>query len=146
MIDLQKCLSTPYLSNNQSFHFLKLCTLNLTIYDATDKLSYCFVWDESEQEGGNEIASALIKWAESCIAAASIENLIIWSDNCPSQNRNFSVMMSYMWLFKICPNLKTVEHKYLLRGHTHMEADHVNALIERCIKKTQYAPLGTGNK
>lgn len=30
---------------------------------------------------------------------------------------------------------ENVAHKYLLRGHTHMEADHIHALIERSIKK-----------
>nr|CAH7736931.1 unnamed protein product [Callosobruchus chinensis] len=45
------------------------------------------------------------------------------------------MMLTYLWLLKICPNLKTVEHKYLLRGHTHMEADHIHALIERSLKK-----------
>lgn len=136
MVDLQKCLPTPYLSNNQSFYFLKLWTLNLTIYDSTNNSSYCLVWDESEAgRGGNEIASALIKWAETVIAGTTIEHLTIWSDNCPSQNRNVMVMLSYLWLLKKCPNLKTVEHKFLLRGHTHMEADHVHALIERSLKK-----------
>lgn len=136
MMDLQKCLPTPYLTNNQSFYFLKLWTLNLTIYDATEKKSFCMVWDESEAgRGGNEIASALLKWAEQSIANSSIEHLIIWSDNCPSQNRNIMICMSYFWLLKVCPNLKVVEHKFLLRGHTHMEADHVHALIERTLKK-----------
>nr|CAH7730158.1 unnamed protein product [Callosobruchus chinensis]CAH7736377.1 unnamed protein product [Callosobruchus chinensis] len=136
MLDLQKCLPTPYLSNNQSFYYLKLWTLNLTIYDSTNNLSYCLVWDESEAgRGGNEIASGLIKWAESVIVGSTIEHLIIWSDNCPGQNRNIVMMLTYLWLLKICPNLKTVEHKYLLRGHTHMEADHIHALIERSLKK-----------
>lgn len=136
MLDLQKCLPTPYLSNNQSFYYLKLWTFNLTIYDSTNNSSYCLLWDESEAgRGGNEIASALIKWTRSTIADSSIEHLIIWSDNCPSQNRNIIMMLCYLWLLKICPNLKTVEHKFLLRGHTHMEADHVHALIERTLKK-----------
>lgn len=136
MVDLQKCLPTPYLSNNQSFYFLKLWTLNLTVYDSTNNVPYCLVWDEAKAgRGGNEIASALIKWAESVIAGTAVENLVIWSDNCPSQNRNIIMMLTYLWLLKICPNLKTVEHKFLLRGHTHMEADHVHALIERSLKK-----------
>lgn len=136
MMDLQKCLPTPYLTNNQSFYCLKLWTLNLTIYDATMKKSYCMVWDESEAgRGGHEIASALVKWAEMVLKNSAIEHLIIWSDNCPSQNRNVMIMMSYMWLKNTCPNLKIIEHKFLLRGHTHMEADHVHALIEKCLKK-----------
>lgn len=136
MLDLQKCLPTPYLTNCQSFYLLKLWTINLTIYDATEKKSYCVMWDESKAgRGGNEIASGLLKWAKNVIVASGTEHLIIWSDNCPSQNRNIMMMVNYLWLLNVCPSLKTVEHKYLLRGHTHMEADHVHGLIERTVKK-----------
>lgn len=136
MLDLQKCLPTPYLSNCQSFYLLKLWTLNLTIYDATEKKSYCVTWDESKAgRGGNEIASALLKWAASVLSGSELEHLIIWSDNCPSQNRNIMVLISYFWLLNVCPSLRTVTHKFLLRGHTHMEADHTHALIERTVKK-----------
>lgn len=88
MLDLQKCLPTPYLSNCKSFYLLKLWTYNLTIYDATERKPYCVTWDESKAgKGGNEVASALLKWAENVIAGnEKIEILIIWSDNCPSQN------------------------------------------------------------
>nr|CAH7725104.1 unnamed protein product [Callosobruchus chinensis] len=56
-------LPTPYLSNNKSFYYLKLWTYNLTIYDATTEKSYCMIWDESvARKGGNEVASALLKW------------------------------------------------------------------------------------
>lgn len=44
-------------------------------------------------------------------------------------------MTNYFWLLNVCPSLKTIVHKYLLRGHTHMEADHVHGLIERTVKK-----------
>ncbi|KAJ8931224.1 hypothetical protein NQ314_015896 [Rhamnusium bicolor] len=137
MLDLGKCLPTPYLTNNQSYYCLKLWTLNLTIYDATTKKSYCMVWDEFVAERvGHEIASALLKWAEMVLANSTVEHLIIWSDNCPTQNRNVMMMMSYLWLIKTCPNSKTVEHKFLLKEHTHNEADHVHGgVIQRSLKR-----------
>nr|CAH7725103.1 unnamed protein product [Callosobruchus chinensis] len=44
------------------------------------------------------------------------------------------MLVNYLWLLNICPNLKIVDHKFLLRGHTHMEADHGHGLIERILK------------
>lgn len=88
MIDLQKCLPTPYLTNTKSFYSLKLWTYNLTIYDATERKSYCMVWDESVAgRGGHEIASAILKWTQMVLTNSDTETLQIWSDNCPSQNR-----------------------------------------------------------
>lgn len=130
MVDLQKCLPTPNLTNCQSFYLRKLWTFNLTIVDATNQQSHCMVWDEcTAGRGGNEIASCIFKWAQEL--TSSIKELTIWSDNCSSQNRNIMLILSYMWLLKIHSSLETVNHKYLLRGHTHLEADSVHAVIER---------------
>ncbi|CAH1959018.1 unnamed protein product [Acanthoscelides obtectus] len=132
-VDLQKCLATPLLKNCQSFYSLKLWTFNYTIYDATDKSADCFVWDESVAgRGGNEMASCMMRYILDL--PNSIERIIIWSDNCPSQNRNQQMIMCYSYLLMMKPSLKCIEHKFLLRGHTHMEADTVHARIEKQIK------------
>ncbi|CAG9762289.1 unnamed protein product [Ceutorhynchus assimilis] len=132
-VDLQKCLPTPLLKNAQSFYSLKLWTFNYTVYNTTKKTSSCFVWDESiAGRGGNEMASCLLRYI--LTLDESVENIIIWSDNCPSQNRNLQMLMSYFYVMMVKPSLKSVEHKYLLRGHTHMEVDSVHARIERQMK------------
>nr|CAI5837837.1 unnamed protein product [Callosobruchus analis] len=88
MIDLQKCLPTPELTNSQSFYCLKLWTYNLVIHDSTIQKAYCMMWDESiAGRGGNEVASCVLKWAEICNIPETVRDLIIWSDNCPSQNK-----------------------------------------------------------
>lgn len=136
MIDLEKCLPTPELTNSQSFYSLKLWTFNLVIHDATSQISYCMMWDESVAgRGGNEIASCLLKFIHINDIPDSLEELTIWSDNCPSQNRNLLVIMCYFWMLKLKPNLKQINHKFLARGHTHLEADTDHSMIERERKK-----------
>ena len=131
MIDLQKCLPTPCLSNSRSFYLRKLWTLNLTIHCDTTGQSYCMLWDETQGlRGGNEIASCILKWATQFLSDKTTE-LTIWSDNCSGQNRNRMLFPAYMWLVEKIPNLEIINHKYLLKGHTHMEADTVHAIIER---------------
>lgn len=135
-VDMQKCLPTPVLTNSQSFYSLKLWTYNYTVYNVTNKVTTCVMWDESKSgRGANEMASGMLKWAMSNIKPTH-ENLIIWSDNCPSQNRNLIMVMAYFYLLKKFPSLKRIEHKFLLRGHTHLEVDACHSLIEREKKKT----------
>ncbi|CAH2009096.1 unnamed protein product [Acanthoscelides obtectus] len=46
------------------------------------------------------------------------------------------MIVNYFYILQIIsPSLKCIIHKFLPRGHTHMEADHIHALIERVIKK-----------
>nr|CAH7732156.1 unnamed protein product [Callosobruchus chinensis] len=104
-VDLQKCLATPLLQNSQSFYSLKLWTFNYTVYDASDKSASCFVWDESVSgRGGNEMASCLMRYISDL--PDSIESVVIWSDNCPSQNRNQQMILCYFYLLMIKPSPK----------------------------------------
>lgn len=134
-VDLQKCLPTPVLTNAQSFYSLKLWTYNYTVYNATNKKVSCIMWDESKSSrGANEMASGMLKWALANISPHH-EDITIWSDNCPSQNRNLIMVMMNFWILKIFPTLNTISHKFLLRGHTHLEVDGSHSLIERARKK-----------
>nr|CAI5837196.1 unnamed protein product [Callosobruchus analis] len=134
-VDLQKCLPTPLLTNSQSFYSLKLWTYNYTLYDSTNKITTCVMWDESKaSRGANEMASGMLHWAQNNIQPHHRE-IIVWSDNCPSQNRNFIMVMAYVWILRQFPFLEVINHKYLLRGHTHLEVDACHALIERERKK-----------
>lgn len=135
MVDLEKCLPTPMLTNAQSFYSLKLWTFNYTIRDSTKNKTYCCMWDETiGGRGGNEMASCLLKWALTNITS-DIEVLTIWSDNCASQNRNINAVLAYFFILKCIPTLKVINHKYLLRGHTHLEVDCDHSVIEREKKK-----------
>nr|CAI5844725.1 unnamed protein product [Callosobruchus analis] len=77
MIDLQKCMHTLLLKNAQS----------------TKSVS-CYVWDKSTSgRGGNEMGSSLMTYISNL--EGDIEEIIIRSDNCPSQNRNVQIIMCY---------------------------------------------------
>lgn len=55
---------------------------------------------------------------------------------CGSQNKNTYLVAMFMAVLKNHPTLKTVDHKFLLAGHTRMEYDSDHALIEKNKKKT----------
>lgn len=55
----------------------------------------CMMWDETKGErGGNEIASAILKWADNVIPQSNIKE-ITWSDSCYEQNKNKSIVMCF---------------------------------------------------
>ena len=137
MVDLQKCLPTPLLTNSQSLYLKNFVLINYTIYDPVSKKSYCMMYDGNDgARRGNEMASCFLKWAmKEIIRNDNVESLIVWSDNCSGQNRNHFMVLLYFWLLSISQNLKVIDHKFLLRGHTHMEVDTIHSIIERKRKR-----------
>lgn len=141
--DLQKCLATPFLSSGLSFYKRQLWTFNLTIYETYgDKnYSYCYLWDETKaNRGGQEVASCIYKYVNDKLDKCdSIKEIIFYSDCCPGQNRN--IYMAVMFLHLVgCLKEKgrdlIIHHKFLIPGHTHMEADTIHAAIEKQKKRT----------
>nr|CAH7727235.1 unnamed protein product [Callosobruchus chinensis] len=119
MIDLQKCSPTPEPHNSQTLDLL-------VIHNSTEGRAYCMMWDESIS-GGNEVASCLLKWSQVCNISEEIEELSIWSDYCPSQNRkcaNTNVILCSV-------GEESRIQKFLTKEHTHLEADSDHSIIER---------------
>ena len=97
MVDLQKCLPTPLITNSQSLYLKNFVLINYTIYDPVSKNSYCMMYNESGgARGGNEMASCFLKWAmKGIVGNDNVESLIVWSDNCSGQNRNNFMVLQY---------------------------------------------------
>lgn len=69
----------------------------------------------------------------------TLKKLTIWSDNCPSQNRNAGMIMCCFHILDKFTQFEVIEHKFLLGDHTHLEADSDHSLVEKEWKKqTQF--------
>lgn len=143
--DLQQVLPIPKLTSGPAFYCSKVGLYNLGIHDCTTGRGHMFVWTENvAKRGADEVASVLLKYLNT---KTDVDDLVVFTDNCPGQNKNWLVMSLWMQLVKE-GRFKTITHHFLVSGHTHLPSDRDFALIEKRHKKYSpqiYSPEGWHN-
>ncbi|KAK3922741.1 Death-associated inhibitor of apoptosis 2 [Frankliniella fusca] len=136
VFDLQQCLPTPYLQCKKIYYSRQLYVYNFTIHDCVTNLTYCYMWDQVEgRRGSNELASCLLQHILTEIPDG-VEVLKMFSDCCSGQNRNHVMSMMLFAALQEHPTLKTIQHFFMVPGHTFMpEVDSKHSVIEKYKKK-----------
>lgn len=139
--DLQQALPVPNLTVGPAFYLRKAWTYNLGIHDCIEDKGYMYMWPENlAKRGSDEIASILYKHFKD--NPSHYKKLVVYSDNCAGQNKNWTCVCLWQQLVK--ENIfQTVEHRFLVVGHTHLPSDRDFAVIEKYKRhylKQVYAP------
>lgn len=128
--------------NSLNFTMTELNKLNGENESDEDCKSYgdvhCYFWDETQaKKGAVEIGSCVLDYLKTVAEQAKDHelNVIFYSDNCCGQNKNKYIAAMYMFAVTKFKNLKSITHKYLIKGHTQNEADNVHSLIQKQITR-----------
>lgn len=86
----------------------------------TKNEAHCFLWHEAiAGRGSNEITTWIFDFIKG--NCQDREEVIVYSDNCVSQNKNKYLFSMYLYCVEMM-NIKQITHKYLIEGHTENEA------------------------
>lgn len=139
-MDLQQTMPLPKLSTSKAFYLRQMWFYNFGIHCVTHlgHKSYFFNWTEDvANRGSNEIGSCLLRFCKLIkTEQPQIQHLIIWSDSCGGQNKNFYMLClhEYLILKKL---FRTVDHKFPEVGHSYLDSDRDFGRIEKELRKHQ---------
>lgn len=136
--DLQQALPTPMLKTSVVFYKRQMWVYNLGVHDCKSSKGFMCMWEESvASRGSQEIGSCLLKCFQH--RASSATHLVLYSDSCGGQNRNIN--LACMWLHVVASDdysYTTVDHKFMVSGHSYLPNDRDFASIENMKRKTQH--------
>lgn len=137
IFDLQAVLPCPIGQSSAFFYKSKLNCYNFTVSDIKDEKTFCFFWHEGlGKRGANEIGSCLYNFLKECSSSKPNTDIIFFSDNCCGQQKNKFILSLYYYAVSTLP-IKSITHKFLIRGHTQNEADSVHSVIEKNIRRAK---------
>lgn len=131
--DLQRALELPCLQTSVAFYKRKLWVYNLCIFDEKRKVAHMYVWNETiASRGSQEVSSCLFKHFLNHVPE-NTEKIILFSDSCSGQNRNIKISLMLKKFFSIWNHndLKIIEQRYFMPGHSYNSCDRSFGTIEK---------------
>lgn len=131
--DLQQALPLPRLSTGPAFYCRKLWGYNISFHDCKTEKGFFYFWNESVAgRGSEEIGSCLKKHFEQYDIKG--EQLILISDNCGGQNKNWNIVS--LWSYLVATGrFKSLTHYFPIPGHTLLPSDQDFGHIESYVRK-----------
>lgn len=144
-VDLQQTMPLPRLTTSKAFYLRQMWFYNLGVHSisTSGEKGYFFTWTEDVAgRGSREVTSALctfIEFNEEFIKDK--KHLIVWSDSCAGQNKNFQTICLYQYLV-LKGFFSSIDHKFPEVGHSYLDSDRDFGRIEKVLRKqeTIYVP------
>lgn len=131
VMDLEKVFPLPKLTHSNMYYLRQLSCYNFNIHSTNTNDAIMCMWHEGQSgRGGNQVASCIIQAINSGLLPNHKKHLVVWSDNCAGQLKNR--MLIFLYLYMVVKGIfESVQHKFLLSGHSFSVADRDFAIIEK---------------
>ena len=132
--DMQKVILLPKMTLKEHFFVSRLVVFNETFASVYGEVDLLILWHEAiAGRNANHVSSAFIKVIKSC----NTEKVVFLVDNCPAQNKNWTLYTAMAWSVNQEWGPQVIKFKYLEPGHTFMRADSVHGAIGTKMKEAE---------
>ena len=123
----------PKLNNSSNFfsRSLWLFIFNLFVHNTKESFVYYFLEGEFKK-GANSVSSFVFETLKK-LNLRNFNEIILFSDSCPAQNKNSTVFKSFLY-FANYFNIK-ITHVFPVKGHSYCVCDRQFGLITKKLKK-----------
>lgn len=123
-IDYAKNVSLPNVTTNDVYYKRQLSMFSFNVHVLSTRKSIFYCYHEGvAKKGSNEVASFILHFINTFLDD-EVEELIIFSDSCGGQNKNYTLfrLINFVVAHQI-HGLKKVSMTFPVRGHSYLECD-----------------------
>lgn len=132
--DFMQNLPLPQIPVQEVFYYRQLWVNVFEIHNMKENSGHCYVYHEGQaHKGPNEVCTFLNDYIKNKIPD-SIQELHLFSDACPGQNRNHT-FVRFLMALQASKRFKIIYHYFPVRGHSYLPCDRDFGTIKRNIRK-----------
>ena len=125
----------PKLNNTSNYYSRSLWFYVFNVYVHNTKKSYFYHFIEGQFRKGSNTVSTFIFQTLQGIDLSSFKEIVLFSDNCPGQNKN-SIFFKSLIYFANYFHIK-ISHVYPVKGHSYCVCDRQFGLFTKKLKKIE---------
>ena len=104
---------------------------NLGCHEISSGSGFMYAWDETIGSRGTEEISSCVLYHIKLVVPAEAQHIVMFSDCCGGQNRSIKTAVAFMhFLQQDHHNIKVIDHKFMVSGHSFLPNDADFGVIE----------------
>ena len=133
--DFMQNLPLPNIPVQEMFYYRQLWVYAFEIHNLKDNTGHFYTYYEGQaNKGPNEVCTFILDYISKKISA-EIKELHIFSDGCPGQNRN-NTMVRFLMTLASTKRFKKIFHYFPVRGHSFLPCDRDFGTVKRLVRKS----------
>lgn len=132
--DYMQNLPLPNIPVQEIFYYRQLWVYAFQIHNLKENTGHFYTYHEGQAyKGPNEVCTFLLDYIVNKLSP-EITELHIFSDGCPGQNRNHT-MVRFLLTLAATKRFKKICHYFPIRGHSFLPCDRDFGTVKRVIRK-----------